>query len=226
MTLQAVVQTPQEAISPVPHALSSRIEEALMHLSPVPSVAVVRTSDVEEIVGFELEGAIPARVREFVTTRMCAQEALAVLGLKAGRVGRSVQGEPIWPAGFRGSLTHCAGIRAALVIEAMTGIHVGIDIEPFRPLPPGVRERALTPAECAHQPIGRLDTLTFSAKEAAFKAWFPAKRKWMDFDEVEVAWRATDFVVTSAEEVNPGRLLARGRAVVLDNYIVTVASVG
>jgi enterobactin synthetase component D / holo-[acyl-carrier protein] synthase len=64
--------------------------------------ALVRTAD-------------PRRQAEFTAGRACARTALARLGLPATPVLTGRAGEPRWPAGVTGSVTHCAGYRACAV---------------------------------------------------------------------------------------------------------------
>ncbi|PZS40918.1 MAG: 4'-phosphopantetheinyl transferase, partial [Pseudonocardiales bacterium] len=59
--------------------------------------------------------AVDKRRREFRTVRHCARQALRQLGLPPAPVLRGERGEPKWPAGVVGSMTHCAGYRAAAV---------------------------------------------------------------------------------------------------------------
>lgn len=57
--------------------------------------------------------AVPRRRREFAAGRWCARAALAQLGEPPVPILRGPQNEPQWPAGIAGSITHCAGYRAA-----------------------------------------------------------------------------------------------------------------
>ncbi|MEU2758298.1 MULTISPECIES: 4'-phosphopantetheinyl transferase family protein [Streptomyces] len=57
-----------------------------------------------------VERAVALRKREFATTRRCAREALARLGLPPVPILSDRHGAPRWPEGVLGSLTHCAVI--------------------------------------------------------------------------------------------------------------------
>ncbi|MFD8478610.1 4'-phosphopantetheinyl transferase [Kitasatospora sp. NPDC059673] len=134
----------------------------------------------------------PKRRAEFTTVRGCARRALAGLGLPPVPVLPGQRGAPQWPAGVVGSLTHCEGFRAAAVARAGRIRSLGIDAEPNLPLPPGVREVVLRPAELRlpDGPQGsgevHLDRLVFSAKESVFKAWYPLTGLELDFLEAEL----------------------------------------
>lgn len=163
----------------------------------VPSFVVTAetSSDVldGELLGTEREvvaRAVEKRRREFVTGRGLARDALGRLGVSAGAIGSGSGGEPLWPEGVVGSITHCDGFRACAVARSTRALGIGIDAEPDLPLPAGVvedvvhgRERALLGCDLGVDP-GRL---LFSAKEAVYKAWFPLTGRWLGFDDAEVS---------------------------------------
>ncbi|MER7762997.1 4'-phosphopantetheinyl transferase superfamily protein [Streptomyces sp. NPDC097619] len=138
--------------------------------------------------------SVPARRREFTTVRLCARKALERLGLPYEPLLPDRRGAPGWPAGTVGSMTHCAGYRAAAVARATDYASVGIDAEPDLPLRPGTLETIARPEErreiaalAAHRPEVNWDRLLFSAKESVFKTWYPLTRRELDFDEAVVA---------------------------------------
>ena len=137
-----------------------------------------------------IAAAVEGRRREFVTTRRCAREALARIGMPAGPIRTGPQREPLWPAGVVGALTHCRGYRAAAVARAGDLAAVGIDAEPDEPLPAGVLRLIVGPGD--DRELARLATadpgapwerLLFSAKESVYKAWFPLTGRWLGFEE-------------------------------------------
>ncbi len=146
-----------------------------------------------ELLGAEREvvaRAVEKRRREFVTGRGLARDALGRLGAPAGAIGSGSAGEPRWPEGVVGSITHCEGFRACAVARSTRALAIGIDAEPDLPLPAGVvddvvhgRERALLRCDLGVDP-GRL---LFSAKEAVYKAWVPLTGQWLGFDDAEVS---------------------------------------
>jgi len=79
--------------------------------------------------------AVGKRRREFATARFYARTALARLGLDPAPIVPGPRGEPGWPAGVVGSMTHCAGYRAAAVARAEDVLTIGVDAEPDEPLP-------------------------------------------------------------------------------------------
>ena len=79
--------------------------------------------------------ALEKRREEFTTGRECARRALAKLGVAPRAIGTGERREPQWPEGSVGSITPCAGSRAAAVAGATDVVALGIDAEPNRPLP-------------------------------------------------------------------------------------------
>jgi enterobactin synthetase component D / holo-[acyl-carrier protein] synthase len=134
--------------------------------------------------------AVAKRRAEFTTVRTCARRALARLGLPPAPLLSGEKREPLWPSGVVGSLTHCAGYRAAAVAWATDLATVGIDAEPHAELPEGVLVRVSLPAERWHLrrlPAGvHWDRLLFSAKESVYKAWFPLARCWLGFEDARL----------------------------------------
>lgn len=145
--------------------------------------------------------AVDKRRREFRTVRHCARRALRQLGVPPAAVLRGERGEPLWPPGVVGSMTHCSGYRAAAVARSGDIHALGIDAEPNEPLPSGVLD-AVALVDEQHElcrlavadPATSWDRLLFCAKESVYKAWFPLTRRWLGFDDAAVTIKpgATD----------------------------------
>lgn len=140
-----------------------------------------------------LGNPVDKRRREFGTARRCAHEALAELGFPGVPVPSGPRREPRWPVGVVGSITHCAGYRAAVVAHAGDLVTVGIDAEPHEPLPDGVLGSITVPDELgwltargATHPDICWDRLLFCAKEAVYKAWYPLAERWLGFEQAYV----------------------------------------
>lgn len=160
---------------------------------------VVATTGEREVELFPEEeaavgNAVEKRRREFVTARACARAALAQLGYPAQPVPAGARGEPVWPAGVVGSITHCAGYRACAVAPAGELVTIGVDAELSEPLPAGLVADIALPEErrwlerlSAEEPAVNWDRLLFSIKESIYKAWFPLARSWLGFEDASVA---------------------------------------
>ncbi len=181
-----------------------------------PEVAAVETfGDVLDIVLFPEEEAILGRSvdkrrREFTTARACARAALATLSLPPVPIVPGVRGAPQWPPGVVGSITHCAGYRAAAVARAEDILTLGLDAEPDDRLPEGVLDVIASADEraglCALPSSARepsWDRLLFSAKESVYKAWFPLTRRWLGFEEAAIT-------ISPADGTFAARLLVAG----------------
>jgi 4'-phosphopantetheinyl transferase EntD len=164
-----------------------------------PAVAVAESfGDIPGARLFPEEEAVVARAvdkrrREFTTARACARTAQAGLGLPATPIGRGERGAPGWPPGVVGSITHCAGYRAAAVARDQDVASIGVDAEPNEPIPGDVlrlvaddAERAWVTELLAAAPAVSWDRLLFSAKESVYKAWYPLTRRWLDFSEASL----------------------------------------
>jgi 4'-phosphopantetheinyl transferase EntD len=138
-------------------------------------------------------GAVESRRRSFATTRACARRALGQLGVPPVPLLRGERGEPRWPEGIVGSMTHCDGYRAAAAARRDQIAALGIDAEPHAALPRRLVPRIARAEEqerlrelAAAAPGVHWDRLLFSAKEAVYKAWFPLARTWLGFEDASV----------------------------------------
>lgn len=171
-------------------------------LLPLPPEVVLREAFDDTINAPLLPGedelvaaAVPQRRREFATTRRCARSALCALGHPPTAILAGARREPLWPPGAVGSLTHCAGYRAAAAARRDTVCALGIDAEPAGPLPDGVLEVVSRPEERAQ--VRRLSRahsdvpwglLLFSAKESTYKALYPVTGRALGFGDATVAF--------------------------------------
>jgi 4'-phosphopantetheinyl transferase EntD len=206
---------------------------------PSSVIAVEARNDPSDVVLFAEEEAIVGasvekRRREFTTVRACAREAFAQLQLPPSPLLNGERGEPLWPAGVVGSLTHCDGYRGCAIARASEIASIGIDAEPHAPLPEGVLSEIAGPEELSwlreHKrdlPGVHWDRLLFSAKESVYKAWFPLAKRWLGFEDalVTVDPSAETFF---ARLLVPGPLLQdqplsgfSGRWLVSDGLVLT-----
>lgn len=132
-------------------------------------------------------GGPPGRRERTRTGRDLARHAL---GDPAAVIGRGPRGEPVWPEGVVGSITHTDGYAAVALASRVAFSSVGIDAEPLTVLPPETVPVVTTWAEleALHPLAGDLaPLLAFVAKEAVFKAWFPLTGTELDFAEVRLS---------------------------------------
>lgn len=183
--------------------------------------------------------AAEARRREFTTGRYCARAALRRFGVTQGAIIKAPTGAPAWPAGIVGSITHCAGYRAAAVALTSDLVTIGIDAEPAEPLPAGVLgiisipgERAELTALGGAWPGVPWDRLLFSAKESVYKAWAPIAGTFLEFDDVCIRIEpaagtfAARLLVPGAGAVAGPAGEMGGRFAVRDGLLVTAIAPG
>ncbi len=122
--------------------------------------------------------AIPRRVREFAAGRQLAHELLERLGARRAPLCNGPDRAPIWPAGFVGSISHTGRLAVAIVARMDKFAALGCDIEPDGALEEGLWDLILRPEERCYVSTqfdpGRVVRRIFSAKEAAYKAWYPS----------------------------------------------------
>ena len=183
--------------------------------------------------------AVESRRREFITARRCARRALTGLGLSAVPICPGPRREPLWQDGVVGSITHCAGYRAAAVARADHLASLGIDAEPDRPLPVEVEKAVTLPQErtmldrlVAEAPGMHWDRLLFSAKESVYKAWYPLTRRWLDFADAELTVNPQAGSFRARILIDGGRLAGgapltelTGRYLVMRDLVLTAVSV-
>lgn len=186
-----------------------------------------------------IANAVVPRRREFITARRCARDALGVLGHPPAPVRPGPGRAPIWPAGVVGSITHCAGYRAAAVSGREGPASIGIDAEPHAPLPTGVLESIVAGADEARlaelaraEPSIRWDRLLFSAKESIYKAWYPVTGRWLGFEDASVSIEAssasfTGHLLVPGHRHDGGAALTtlRGRYLIDRGLVVTAVVV-
>ncbi len=210
----------------------------------LPEVAVVvstrgdREVDLFPVEKEALGAAVEVRRREFTTARACARDALGRLGIAPQPIPSGSRGEPVWPAGVVGSITHCAGYRACAVALDRDLTTIGVDAEVAEPLPAGLigdialpEERQALERLAAEDPGVSWDRLLFSIKESIYKAWFPLTRSWLGFEDASVSIdreRGT----FSAHLLVPGPTLQGrhldgfgGRWMVADGFVASVIAV-
>ncbi len=172
----------------------------LADILPLCAASCEAYDDLDDAVVLPEEKALVERAHEarrsrFATARVCAHRALSDLGLDPVAILADEHGAPCWPAGIVGSITHCAGYRAAAVARSETLLCIGIDAEPNKNVPPRVLSRLASDEErdavyelISMDPSTAWDRLLFSAKEAVYKAWYPLTSRLLDLNEVTIAF--------------------------------------
>lgn len=144
--------------------------------------------------------SVRKRQAEFFFGRLAARYAMERAGWEPGLVwadiGIAATREPLWPAHVVGSISHTAGIAAAVVAPSRAYRGMGLDVEQIvsERTRATVLEMALDDEEARMLDAcpGRLSlderiTLVFSAKESLFKAAFGSVRRIFDFSAARLS---------------------------------------
>lgn len=143
-----------------------------------------------------VERAVDKRRREFAAGRMLARELFAQMNAndsaRAVPLLNDANRVPVWPAGIVGSITHCHSLCAVATTHAAHSAGIGLDVEPAVPMKQELESQVMREAEHARLDAMPSDVrmlgglLVFSIKEAVYKAIYPIRRRFLDFQEVEI----------------------------------------
>ena len=217
------------------------VEQLLVRLVPDgTTVAVCRTdasllqqlsADERALVG----SARPVRRAEFAAGRSCAHRALATIGADTATIGRGPRRQPLWPRRVTGSISHAAGLAAAVASPTTSAVAgLGIDVELAHGLEEDLWPHVLTRAEVAvceaSDDPAAAAACFFSAKEATFKALYPLLGAEIDFLEANAMLEMDTGLQGGAGTVSVPTLgastaIRHGRAGSLVVSVAVVASV-
>ncbi|MEP7050771.1 MAG: 4'-phosphopantetheinyl transferase superfamily protein [Pseudomonadota bacterium] len=136
-----------------------------------------------------LARAVPKRRIEYAAGRFCAQQALRACSPEdaSSVIGIGSHGEPLWPAGIVGAITHTREFAAAAVALKRDARAIGFDAERLTQLSADVLEYIAVPAEIpalaftSGMTADAVASVVFSAKEALFKCLYPEVQRYFDF---------------------------------------------
>jgi 4'-phosphopantetheinyl transferase EntD len=170
----------------------------------------------------------------FALGRAAARDALRELGIQDVGVRRGSGGEPVWPSGIVGAISHSPEVAVALVGRATEYAGLGIDVEePARGPTARAARLICRPAELTWadpESDTRRLTMLFSAKEAVFKALFPIEHVWLGFGDAELTWQAERDafearVLKSAGEGFPKGFVLEVQCTVGSGWVLSTAGV-
>lgn len=125
-----------------------------------------------------LKPAVTKRRADYLAGRYAARQLLKEAGCN-GVVPTGRDRAPVWPTGWRGSISHTDKWAIAILAPRCPIISLGVDIETFRPdimleiatTFTTASEREVLAATCL--PFEMALLVVFSAKESLFKALYP-----------------------------------------------------
>ncbi len=157
-------------------------------LGPNVGVAASIISDASGLYEEEqahIARAVPSRQADFSTGRHCARQALRALGIPPAPIPAGPLRGPIWPPGLTGSITHDAGLCAAVVAHLTVYRGLGIVIlvvARATPIVESAKGQITAPGEESGSDL----VLRFSAKESVIKAISAQMNRWLDFPEITI----------------------------------------
>ena len=164
------------------------------------SVTCVENSEVSALHLEKAKASNPQmsskKLMRWVRGRKAAYTALKRLGCeRPPDVAQGTGGEPVWPDGICGSITHCEPWSVVVAMRSSSEASLGIDMENAA----RISDLEICSLVCrnserdwvldSNDPHARLCVM-FSAKEALFKCVYPRCRRYIDFKEAELLWCA------------------------------------
>ena len=137
--------------------------------------------------------AVAARRLDFRMGRAAAHQALRSLGQDSAPIMRGDHGEPVWPKGIVGSITHTTGHALCVVAYRDQCGGLGLDVEHRERQFPQLAQHVATAEEegwlGALPGAGRRQATLelFSAKESIYKAFFPRVGRFFGFEAAHLA---------------------------------------
>lgn len=150
---------------------------------------------------------LPAAEREAMITSAreaavakCVRDLLRRVGLDEDTIVATGEGgERKWPAGFVGSLTHKGTVVLGVIARASSVHMLGIDLERTDRDDLAAIEDSIAPEGLApgmDPEPARL--VSFAAKEAVFKAQYPAAGRRLGFADIQLTWRQVGVNIRAA----------------------------
>jgi 4'-phosphopantetheinyl transferase EntD len=136
--------------------------------------------------------SVPKRRAAFSTGRNCARRALVRFIDDPPELLQGKGGEPIWPEGIVGSISHSEKLAGAVVASKNEITAIGIDIETIGGVKQAMYPLILLDTEIEmingkHNDTALWTTLLFSLKESFYKLQYPLTGLWLDFKDISIS---------------------------------------
>lgn len=171
------------------------------------------------------------RLAHFCTGRYCAKQALSNLTASTFDILMGPDGEPKWPEGYVGSISHGDELIGALAAKKENVISLGLDIEKIGRVKPEMWHLLFTEKEKIFlnslnnedQPF--YTTLYFSMKESFYKLQHELTKHRLWFHDVEILYANNEFKMEVLKEFEGKDKLPNLTALYYekhDNHIVSL----
>lgn len=172
------------------------------------------------------------RQAEYLAGRVLARLASLHLAGTEAEILCGAAGEPIWPDGLTGSISHSNDLVMCVASADLVKC-VGVDVqhrlskaERVAVCDTALTRRDISTLDAMHR-LSDLDlALVFSAKETVFKALFPSTRVYIDFEDFAVSGITTDgHILMHANSAKGEEVWGKDTCLVQyelhDDYVVT-----
>lgn len=138
------------------------------------------------------------RLSHFCTGRYAAKEGFKKLGKEISEILMGSDGDPKWPSGYSGSISHSDQLVGAIVTNDPKIASVGLDIEKIGRVKRAMWDMCFTLDEQAFlqlkiaSEIDYYTTLYFSLKESFYKMQYPITKKKIWFTDVEIEYESNE----------------------------------
>jgi len=151
------------------------------------------------------------RIAHFTAGRCYARRALRQIDMNPVAILADHSRMPIWPAGAVGSISHCDAFCGVAVARRESVRAIGFDVEDSGPLGSDLAATVCAGDELAHaangSPLGEGDAakLLFVIKESFYKAYAPATREFLEFQDVRatIDWTKHRFRIALVNSRKP-----------------------
>ncbi|MDD5067347.1 MAG: 4'-phosphopantetheinyl transferase superfamily protein [bacterium] len=184
-------------------------------------LGTTRKKSVEVLIAGEIrqiEESLSKHKEDFATGRWCARKLLKKIGVRSSSILKGGEGEPIWPEGVVGSISHTRGAWCASLASREHYLSLGIDIEPLARDVSRSAVRYFTTIEEREwlkkkKERALYEKLVFCAKESIFKLLYPLLRSRFYFQSVTVfpPSRGTHFTALLNRDLN--KIFRKGRRI-------------
>ncbi len=154
------------------------------------------------------------RLQDFATGRYCAHQCLTRVGINQP-VLSGASGNPIWPEGILGSISHSEYLTGAIISNSTDYLSLGLDIETIGRVEHDLWFLFFTQSEIRQlesfslKKQYEMSTVFFSVKEAYYKMQYPITRTFMDFHECEIQSDGENYLISSEKDNLPPLLHGR-----------------
>ena len=171
-----------------------------------------------------IKNAVPKRVYEFSAGRMCARKCLSYYDLRDVELLKGKLGEPLWPEGYTGSITHHDNVAVAVAAQASVFAGIGIDLVSQKDSIDDTNlitcDRELKLLESVELNVD-LSILMFSIKESVIKILSPLFQDFVDFRDINLSLSDRDDLYASYTRLD--RLIKINR-ITVSNSLLCIAT--